>query len=257
MRRIACLLGSLAVLVACTTASPARDDTLSGELLVFAAASLTEAFGEIAADFEERFPQVEVSLNAAGSQRLAGQIVQGAPADVFASANPVQMRVVADEGLTDGSPQTFAVNELAIAVEPGNPLGIDGFGDLRRPEITLVMAAQQVPAGRYARQALETAQVEVTPASLETDVRAVLSKVALGEADAGIVYRSDLYTAGGGTVGSRVEGVSITSQHNVSAQYPIAPLTTGDNLRAARVFVEHVLSDDGRAVLARYGFDAP
>jgi len=156
----------------------------SGEVVVFAAASLTDALEAIAADLEAATPGLDVVFSFAGSQQLAAQIAEGAPADVFASADETQMDVVADAGLVAGEPRTFARNSLAIAVEPGNPLGIRGLADLARADVTLVLADEDVPAGRYAAAALEAAGVTVAPASLEVDVRAVLSKVALGEADA-------------------------------------------------------------------------
>jgi len=222
-----------------------------GEVLVFAAASLTDAFEEIAMELSEANPGAKVTYNFAGSQQLAGQITQAAPADVFASANQTQMDVVADAGLVAAEPQIFTSNLLEIAVEPGNPLGIQGLADLSRPDVTLVMAAEEVPAGQYARQALDAAGVQVTPASLETDVRAVLSKVALGEADAGIVYRSDIAAAG-----DDVEGVEIPLDQNVPASYPIAVLTSAPNPAAARAFVDFVTSRRGQEILAKHGFAA-
>ncbi|HEY8338257.1 MAG TPA: molybdate ABC transporter substrate-binding protein [Egibacteraceae bacterium] len=224
----------------------------SGEVVVFAAASLTDALEAIAADLEAATPGLDVVFSFAGSQQLAAQIAEGAPADVFASADETQMDVVADAGLVAGEPRTFARNSLAIAVEPGNPLGIRGLADLARADVTLVLADEDVPAGRYAAAALEAAGVTVAPASLEVDVRAVLSKVALGEADAGIVYRSDIVAAGGD-----VDEVAIPPDDNVVASYPIALVDGSPNPAGGALFLAAVASDAGREVLAEHGFTAP
>ncbi|MDQ3974378.1 MAG: molybdate ABC transporter substrate-binding protein, partial [Actinomycetota bacterium] len=159
------------------------------------------------------------------------------------------MQQVAEAGLVAGRPRPFADNRLVIAVEPGNPLGIRGLADLADPQVTVVLAAEEVPAGAYARQALAAAGVRATPSSLETDVRAVLGRVALGEADAGIVYVSDVVAARG-----RVEAVAIPPEHNVVVSYPIAVLAPAPNPDGAQAFVDFVLSPAGQAVLARFGF---
>ena len=221
---------------------------LSGELLVFAAASLTDVFSEIATAFGEQHPDVTVTFNFGPSSGLADQIAQGAPADVFASAS----RTHIDEVAVGGEPAVFASNRLEIAVEPGNPLGIQGLADLARPHVTLVLAAPEVPAGRFAGEALSKAGVEATPASEEVDVRAVLQKVALGEADAGIVYTTDVRVSG-----DTVDGVEIPMNCNVVADYPIAALAEAPNPEAARVFVDFVLSPGGQDILARHGFGKP
>lgn len=220
-----------------------------GEVVVFAAASLTDAFDDIGDAFTAANPGVTVTYNFAGSQTLATQINEGAPADVFASANQTQMDAVADGGGLAAEAQPFTANVLEIAVEPGNPLGIETLADLARPDVTLVLAAAEVPAGQYAREALANAGVTVEPASLEQDVRAVLSRVSLGEADAGIVYASDVASAG-----DEVEGVPIPDGQNVPATYPIATLAEAPNPEAADAFVAFVLSEEGRAILADHGF---
>ena len=226
--------------------------TGSESVTVFAAASLTESFEEIALAYEERHPGTRVELNFAASSRLAGQITSGAPADVFASANLAQMDLVVGAGLAAGPPRTFATNILAIAVEPGNPLNIRGLADLARPELLVVLAAPEVPVGRYAGEALEAAAVEVRPVSLEATVKAVVTKVALGEADAGIVYRTDVLAADGA-----VEGVEIPDEDNVAAMYPIVALAGAADPDSAEAFVEFVVSPAGQAILARHGFTAP
>lgn len=233
-------------------ASAAGAPALSGELTVFAAASLTDAFEDIGERFEQANPAVDVAFNFESSATLATQITEGAPADVFASASQATMDTVDDTGLLAGERADFAGNLLEIAVEPGNPKGVAGLEDLAQPDITVVLAAEEVPAGQYARQALDEQGIEVEPASLETDVRAVLSRVALGEADAGIVYVSDIVAAGGD-----VEGVEIPADQNVPASYPIATLAEAPNPDAGEAFVEYVRSDEGREVLDEFGFSSP
>lgn len=255
--RLTALAGVLIVLAACASAeesdgATSPQDTLAGDVTVFAAASLTDALTEIGSEVERMYAGVTVTFNFAGSQQLATQIVEGAPADVFASANLAQMDVVADAGLVAGHPVMFARNRLQIVVEPGNPRRIATLRDLQRDGVTVVLAAPQVPAGRYARAALDRAGIALSPVSLETDVRAVLSKIALGEADAGIVYASDVAAAG-----DRVTGVEIPDAANVVATYPIAALDAAPNAEAAQAFVAAVRSEAGRAALARAGFELP
>jgi molybdate transport system substrate-binding protein len=250
---------------ACSAGGQQRDDppgaaapgaaapgAVSGELIVFAAASLTDAFEGIARAFTAAHPGVRVTFNLAGSTTLAAQVNQGAPADVLASADTVQMDVVAAAGNLAGEPAVFASNRLMIAVEPGNPFGVTGLEDLAVPGLVLVLPAEDVPAGRYARQALASRGVTVTPASLELDVRATMSRVLLGEADAAIVYESDVIASGG-----RVEGVAIPREHNVVATYPIVVLAGARNPTAAEAFVAFVLDAEGQAILADHGFTAP
>ncbi|MCC5949250.1 MAG: molybdate ABC transporter substrate-binding protein [Nitriliruptoraceae bacterium] len=231
---------------------PGDPDAVAGELIVFAAASLTDAFDELRAAFVDANPDIEVAFNYAGSQTLASQIAEGAPADVFAAANATQMDAVSGAGGLAGDPATFTANLLTIAVEPGNPLGIGGLTDLADPELVLVLPAEEVPAGQYASEALAAAGVEVTPSSLERDVRAALSKVELGEADASVVYASDIVASDG-----RADGVEIPVEQNVPATYPIAVLADAPNPTAAEAFVAFVLSDSGQRILASYGFTTP
>lgn len=225
---------------------------VSGQVTVFAAASLTEAFEELAAGFTAAHPDAEVRYNFAGSQALAGQIEQGAPADVFASADTRTMDRVAEAGLLDGEPQVFAHNQLQIVVSAGNPHGVSGLEDLARPGLKVVLAAEEVPVGAYGREALGRAGVQVEPVSLENDVKAVVTKVALGEADAGIVYATDVTAEG-----DKVEGVPIPEEHNVAASYPVAVTADAANPRAARAFVDHLLSEGGQATLQEHGFLPP
>jgi molybdate transport system substrate-binding protein len=221
----------------------------SSELTVFAAASLTDAFTALGELHEDRHPDVRLRFSFAGSQQLARQIIDGAPADVFASSSPEDMADVVAAGLVRGRPETFATNSLAIAVEPGNPLGVSGLGDLARSDLVLVLADKAVPAGRYAAQALQAAGVRAAPSSYETDVRAALGKVRLGEADAAIVYRSDVVAAAGA-----VDGVDIPPDLNVTASYPAAALTGGHNPAVASTFLELLRSPAGQVVLGEHGF---
>lgn len=216
-------------------------------LVVFAASSLTDVFAELETGFEADHPGIDVVVSHDGSSALAAQIEQGAPVDVFAAADTVTMKRVADE--VDGPISVFARNRLEIAVEAGNPHAISGLADLGRDGLIVVLAAPEVPVGGYAATVLDRAGVMVRPASLEQNVRAVAAKVALGEADAGIVYRTDVVAATG-----RIEGVRIADADNVIADYPIAVVDGGD---VATEFVAHVLGTSGRAVLVDHGFVAP
>ncbi|CAN5131323.1 molybdate ABC transporter substrate-binding protein [soil metagenome] len=239
---VACL-----ALAACAEAGPAGDAPAT--VPVFAASSLTGAFGRVQRAFEADRPGIDVVVSSAGSSTLAAQIVQGAPAAVFASADRAQMRVVADAGLVAGRGRAFARNVLAIAVRPANPLGIRDLGDLADPDVAVVLAAPHVPVGRYAREALRAAGADVRPASLELDASAVVSKVALGEADAGVVYVSDVEAAG-----ADVAGVAVPRARNVVATYPIAVLRGAADPAAARAFTAFVLSPRGQRILAAHGF---
>ena len=221
----------------------------SDEIKVFAAASLTGAFTELGGRYTAANDGTKVTFNFAGSQALATQIRQDAPADVFASADTGNMDKVKD---LVGTPQNFAGNLLQIVVEQGNPRDVNGLEDLARGDLKVVLAAEEVPAGKYARQVLDKAGVTVAPVSLEDNVKAVVSKVALGEADAGIVYVTDV--AGGG---DKVEAVDIPDDHNVSATYPIAVVRASKSQQRAQAFMDLVRSAEGQRVLERFGFLPP
>ena len=245
-----------AVAVAALALAACGDDITSGgssgsanEIKVFAAASLTAAFTELGQQYTSANGGTKVTFNFAGSQALATQIRQGAPADVFASADLANMDKVKDLVAT---PQNFASNRLAIVVEQGNPKGVKGLADLADPGLKVVLAAPDVPAGRYAAEALGKADVAVKPVSQEDNVKAVVTKVSLGEADAGIVYVTDV-TAGG----SKVEGVDIPDDHNVTATYPVATVMTAKDQAGAEAFLDLVLSAEGQQVLKKYGFLSP
>lgn len=219
---------------------------LSGELLVSAAASLTDAFTGVADAFNEIHPGVEIMFNFGPSSGLREQILEGAPVDVFASANSSTMDQVVDAGEVSGESRTFARNQLVIAVQDGNPAGIEGLADFARDDLLIGLCAEGVPCGDYAREALASAGVAPSIDSEEIDVRGLITKIAEGELDAGVVYLSDIDGA--------VEGLEIPSEHNVIADYPIAVLSAARNPAAAHAFVEFALSAEGQRILAEYGF---
>lgn len=244
----------LVLLTACATGgrpSATAASGPSGTVVVFAAASLNNAFTAVGEGFHGKYPAAQVQFNFAGSPTLVTQLTQGARADVLATADSVNMGKASDAGLLRGGPVLFAHNLLEIAVAPGNPKHIATLGDLGRPDVTLVLAAPEVPAGKYAVQALAKAGVTARPKSLETDVESVLTKVELGEADAGIVYTTDVRAAG-----SKVRGVQIPAAQNVIAGYPVALLKDAPNLTGAAAFIAYLRSPAGREVLQRYGFQA-
>jgi molybdate transport system substrate-binding protein len=254
MRNRLILLLAAVLLAACGngggSASTAPSPTpLSGSLSVFAAASLTASFNALGASFQTANPGVTVKFNYAGTPTLVTQIEQGAPADVFASADTTNMTRLTSDGFTTGTSQVFAHNQLEIVVAPGNPKGITGLADLAKPGVIYITEAPTVPAGAYSLQALKTAGVTVTPKSLETSVTAVISKIELGEADAGIVYTTDV-TAGG----SKVSGVPIPAADNVIATYPIVAVKGTSSLPIANAFIAYVISTAGQSTLASFGF---
>jgi molybdate transport system substrate-binding protein len=219
---------------------------------VFAAASLTAAFTEVADAFMAVNPDVDVTLNFAGSSELVAQISDGAPADVFASADVATMTALTDAGLAATDPKVFATNVAEILVERGNPEGIGSVADLAADDLIVVQCAPEVPCGSYAEQVLANAGVSVTPASFEENVKAVVTKVTLGEADAGIVYRTDVLAADGGA-----DGVPIPDDVNVVAEYPIALVGDDPDRAVANSFVDFVLGADGQSILADFGFGPP
>lgn len=230
--------------------SPSGDAPLSGTLAVFAAASLTETFGDLAAAFEAQHPGVEVVLNFGGSSTLAAQIVEGAPADVFAAANASTMQTVIGAGLVEG-PATFATNTLEIVVPAGNPAGVRGLADLARDDLTIALCAAEVPCGAATAQVLDAAEITARPATLEQDVRAVLTKVRLGEVDAGLVYRTDVAAAG-----DDVEGIEFAEASTAVNDYPIGVIAGSPDTATAEAFVAFVRSPAAGAVFERAGFGA-
>lgn len=232
-------------------ADPSAAPALTGDLTIFAAASLGGAFDELATEFMERNPSLEVlPISYDGSSTLATQLIEGAPADVFASADENNMQKVVDEGLA-ASPQLFASNTLVIAVPSGNPGGVSAIEDLADPALTVVLCAPEVPCGAASETLLTAAGVTATPASLEQNVTAVLTKVAAGEADAGLVYATDVLA------NDEVQGIAAAGADDVVNHYPVTALTDSANPAAAAAFVAFVLSADGQAVLEDFGFGAP
>ncbi|RGC65466.1 Molybdate-binding periplasmic protein precursor [Micromonospora sp. MW-13] len=227
-------------------------DGVRGPVTVFAAASLTESFTRLGTEFETAHPGTTVTFSFAGSSALATQVNQGAPADVFAAASPATMRAVTDAGNADGSPVTFARNQLVIAVPKGNPRSVSGLADLARSGTKVALCAPQVPCGAAARTALDAAGVPLTPVTLEQDVKGALSKVRLGEVDAALVYRTDATAAA-----SEVDAVEFPESAEAVNDYPIVVLRQAGNPAAAREFVAYVRSDRGRAALSAAGFQPP
>jgi molybdate transport system substrate-binding protein len=250
IRALALLIATLTV--ACGGAARPVTTVVSGSVTVFAASSLTEALTKAGEVLKVRYSGANFTFNFGSSSTLATQIGSGAPADVFASADETNMQKVVDAKLTEGPPLFFASNRLAIAVAPGNPKNVFSLTDLTRAGLVVVLAAPTVPAGKYALESLGKAGVKVGPASQELDARSVLNKVALGEADAGIVYVTDVLSAG-----ARVSGIDIPEQHQVIARYPIAVVSGAKNPALAGAFVDYLMSEDGQRLLAGFGFSRP
>ena len=250
----AAALAAVALLAGCGSdggGTPAGGG-LGGTLTVLAAASLTDVFTDLGERLEADHPDLEVRFTFAGSSALATQITQGAPADVFAAANPDQMAVVTDAGLADGEPEVFAANELEIAVPAGNPGGVAGLADFAREDLTIALCAREVPCGAAAEEVLDAAGVTAAPDTLEEDVRAALTKVELGEVDAALVYATDVAAAG-----ADVEGIAVPAAEDAVTEYPVCVLADAPNAAAARAFVDLVRSAVGRAALADAGFRLP
>ena len=236
-----------------TAAAQAPGPELTGELTVYAAASLSAAFDDLATRFEELHPALDVApLVYDGSSTLATQLVEGAPADVFASADETTMATVAGADLLAGPAQLFAANTLVIALPRGNPGEVTSLDDLARPGVSVVLCATAVPCGSAAHELLDAAGVSVTPVSEEQNVSAVLTKVRADEADAGLVYATDVAAAG-----TDVTSIVPPGAEDVVNRYPVAALAEAANPAAAAAFVSFVLSPAGQSVLAGYGFSAP
>jgi len=237
-----------------TTATPTTTTTpaVTGDITVFAAASLTDSFKEIGDAYTKVNPNSNVTFSFDASSALVQQITQGAPADVFASADTANMDKLTQAGLNGTQPVVFANNLLGIIVPAGNPKGITSVAGLAKPGLKVVLCADQVPCGKYAKQILDTAKVAVTPVSLEQNVKGVVTKVTTGEADAGIVYTTDIKAAG-----SSAAGVEIPADINVIAKYPIASTKASRNTAADQAFIAFVTGAAGQAILEKYGFEQP
>lgn len=269
IRRIVAAVAALVLLAGCggntepaATASPTDpapattvettqpEQQVSGTLNVFAAASLKTTFEELGEMLMAQNPDLNVEFVFAGSSDLVAQLEAGAPGDVFASADERNMTKATDAELMEPEPAPFVTNHLTIAVAPGNPLGITSLADLANPDLNVVVCAPQVPCGGATEQVAELAGVTLTPVSEEPSVSNVLTKVTSGEADAGLVYRTDARGAG-----DKVSAVDFPEADEVTNVYPIGMLTDTQNAEAARAFIDLVLSAEGQQVLADAGFN--
>jgi molybdate transport system substrate-binding protein len=251
---------ALAGLSGCGSGQPATSSATSAsasagagakEVTVFAAASLTGTFTELGKAFEAAHPGTTVKFNFGSSATLAQQIVQGAPADVFAAASPATMKTVTDAS-SASAPTTFVRNKLEIAVPKDNPAKVDELKDLADSKVKVALCAEQVPCGAAAVKALDTAGLKVKPVTLEQDVKATLTKVELGEVDAALVYKTDVIASAG-----KVRGLEFPEADKAINDYPIATLAKAPAGDLAKQFVDLVLSPQGKDVLTKAGFEAP
>lgn len=225
---------------------------VSGTVVVFAASSLMATFTTLAANFEQAHPGVKIVPSYGGSDTLAAQIVQGAPVDVFAAASTTTMGTVTKAGDGVGTPQVFAKNELEIAVAPNNPDNIANLADVTKPGVKLAICAATVPCGAAAAKAFAAAKLTPHPVTLEQQVSSVLTKLELGEVDAGIVYQTDVKSAG-----SKVLGVNFAEAASAINTYPIVVVKTGKNAVAGQEFLNYVVSPAGQQILHAAGFQQP
>ncbi|MFF9089819.1 molybdate ABC transporter substrate-binding protein [Streptomyces sp. NPDC014991] len=249
---------ALMALSACSSSVSSTDradkpaPALSGPVTVFAAASLKESFTALGRQFEKEHPGTKVSFSFNGSDSLASNITGGAPADVFAAASPKTMAIVTDRKDTAGTPAIFVRNQLEIVTVPGNPHKLSSLKDLAGPGLKVVLCDKSVPCGAAAQKALAAGRVKLTPVSYEQDVKGALTKVELKEADAALVYRTDVKAAHG-----KVEGVEFPESADAVNDYPIAVLKDAPNAGAAKAFVALVRSAEGQKVLSAAGFRKP
>jgi len=251
MRRIFVVFAALSVVIAAAQPVAAAPKP-SGEITIFAASSLTESFDAMAKQFENKYPDVSVKFDYDASSNLATQINQGAPADVFASADQSNLQKTIDSGAVTPPAVVFAKNRLEIAVEKGNPKKIKSLADLQKSGLVVVLCADQVPCGKYATESLAMAGVTINPSSKEENAKATLSKVSIGEADASIVYVTDVKASKGTT-----SGVKIADKQNVIATYPMGVAKESQNATAAKAWVQYVTSKDGQKTLRKFGFLPP
>lgn len=248
-RALAAALAALALLLP-ATACAGQEEPEKTTLTVLAAASLTDAFKDAQKTYQKEHPDVRLRFSFAGSQELAAQVRQGSPADVIATADEKTMKGL-DSYVKD--PQPFVSNRLTIVVAKDNPKKIESLRDLARKDVRVVLAGSSVPAGRYARQALQDANVTVKPKSEPTDVRQVLTPVRLGEADAGIVYVTDVTDAGG----PDVKGVPIPDDQNIIATYPAAAIKDSEHAKQSTAFANWLRGKQAQKILKDHGFGAP
>ncbi|MGX1366782.1 molybdate transport system substrate-binding protein [Streptomyces canus] len=235
-----------------SSSSSSSSDRLSGTVTVFAAASLKESFTTLGKQFEQAHPGTKVTFSFGGSDSLAASITGGAPADVFASASPRTMKIVTDTGDASGTPVTFVRNQLEIATLPGNPDQVGSLKDLTNKDLKVVLCDKEVPCGAAAQKALDASGLKLTPVSYEQDVKAALTKVELKEADAAVVYRTDVRAAG-----DKVEGVEFPESADAINDYPITVLKAARHTDTAKAFLALVRSAEGQKVLTGAGFLKP
>ena len=247
MRRLASLV--MVPIFGLVFAGCASSDDTTTSLRIAATSSLTEVFNDVGEQFMQANPDITIAFNFASSSDLALQISQGLPADVFASADVKNMAKVTDASLLHGQPVAFTTNSLEIVVEKGNPLFIDSLAQLADPSLLFVTCPIEVPIGGYTAEVLRNAGVTVTPASLEENVKGILTKVALGEADAGIVYRTDILAAG-----NSVTGVPIADNVNVTTKYLVGALRDSQNQDASQRFIIFLSSEQGQKIFSQFGF---
>ncbi|MGW6214157.1 molybdate ABC transporter substrate-binding protein [Streptomyces sp. NPDC055109] len=256
---------ALLALSACSSSDDASSDSsstpkssassspkLTGTVTVFAAASLKESFTSLGEEFEQAHPGTKVTFNFGGSDTLAASITGGAPADVFAAASPKTMAIVTDKKDAATTPATFVRNQLEIATLPGNPDKVSSLKDLTKSDLKVVLCDKTVPCGAAAQKALDASHLKLTPVSYEQDVKSALTKVELKEADAAVVYKTDVKAAG-----DKVEGVEFPESADAINDYPIALLKDAPNAEAAKAFIALVQSPEGQKVLTAAGFLKP
>lgn len=248
-RALVSALAPIILFSACASSPESQEQTT---LEVYAASSLAMPFAEAGVAFEKEHPGVKVQFNLGASSDLARFVQEGAPADVFASADIANMDKVETQDLLDSQSVIFATNYLEIIVEKGNPLNILSLEDLTDPDLIFVTTSPDVPIGKYTAEVLKKAGVSVTPDSFESNVKGIMLKVASGEADAGIVYHSEVVASDG-----QVKGVQIPTEFNIVAKYPIGIIKNSTNKKQAQGFVDFLLSPEGQALFTQYGFGVP
>lgn len=245
-----------ALVAACSSAptepAPPTSTTVTGDVTVFAAASLKATFTDLGAQFEKDYPGTKVTFNFAGSSDLVAQLSQGAPADVFAAADTTNMTKAVDAGVVAGEPVNFATNTLTIVTPPGNPKGVASFADLAKPGTQVVVCAPQVPCGSATEKVEKATGVTLTPVSEESAVTDVLGKITSGQADAGLVYVTDAQGAG-----DKITAIPFPESSGAVNSYPIAVLEESTNQAAAQKFTDLVISAQGREILSKAGFEVP
>jgi molybdate transport system substrate-binding protein len=248
-RALVAALAPIIFISACTSSSESQSQTT---LEVYAASSLATPFAEAGVAFEKDHPGVKVQFNLGASSDLARFVQEGAPADVFASADAANMDKIESQDLLDSPSVVFATNYLEIIVEKGNPLNISSLEDLSNPDLIYITTNPDVPIGKYTAEVLRKAGVVITPDSFESNVKGIMLKVASGEADAGIVYHSEVIASDG-----QVEGIKIPTEFNIEAKYPVGIIKNSANKKLAQEFIDFLLSPKGQGLLTQYGFKTP